>query len=91
MLPRPLNLSYLIRRELEIAEFGRQCLVDTLTKSISVPLLWVHLDSIALCIDPSYLRNLFYFHWFDGRGKKKSFQWFSIDIWSTRKRAQGQS
>ena len=39
MLLRPLNLSPPIRAELEIAEFGRQYLVDTLSSSISVPLL----------------------------------------------------
>lgn len=39
MLLRPLNLSPPIRGELEIKEFGRQYLIDTLTSSISVPIL----------------------------------------------------
>ena len=39
MLLRPLNLSSPIRGELEIVEFGRQYLIDTLTNSVSVPLM----------------------------------------------------
>ena len=70
----PLNSSQPIRGELEVTEFGRQYLIDTLTQATSIPLL-CFIDAFGLYrnIVQISLEYLLYLCRFNRSGKKDVF------------------